>query len=40
MDLEYVPLLKTQRDIYRLPRGMERFREYLDALIDKDADDI
>ncbi|MEO6098564.1 MAG: hypothetical protein ABIW76_23985 [Fibrobacteria bacterium] len=40
MDLEYLPLLKTQRDLYRLPRGMERFREYLGALIDKDADDI
>lgn len=40
MDLEYLPLIRTQRDLYRLPRGMERFREYLGTLIDKDADDI
>lgn len=40
MNLEYVPLLRTQRDLYRLPLGMDRFRAYLDRLIDKDADDI
>jgi hypothetical protein len=40
MDLEYLPLLAIQRDLYRLPRGPERFREYLRALIDKDADDM
>jgi len=27
--LEYVPLLKVQRDLYDLPRGFERFREYI-----------
>jgi hypothetical protein len=27
--LEYVPLLKVQRDLYDLPRGVERFREYM-----------
>ncbi len=40
MRLEYVPLLQTQRDLYRLPIGMDRFRAYLDTLVDKDADDI
>jgi hypothetical protein len=40
MELAHLPLLRTQRDLYRLPLGMERFREYLDALIDKAADDI
>jgi hypothetical protein len=40
MELIYVPLLKTQRELYRLPIGMDRFREYLDTLIDKDADDV
>jgi hypothetical protein len=30
--LEYVPLLKVQRDLYDLPRGMERFREYIRTL--------
>jgi hypothetical protein len=27
--LEYVPLLTIQRDLYDLPRGFERFREYI-----------
>jgi hypothetical protein len=40
MDLEYLPLIGTQRDLYRLPRGMERFREYLDAMIDRDTEDV
>ena len=40
MELAYLPLLRTQRDLYRLPLGMDRFREYLDTLIDKAADDI
>jgi hypothetical protein len=40
MDFEYVPLLTVQRDLYRLPRGPERFREYLRTLIDKDANDM
>jgi hypothetical protein len=40
MRLEYLPLPRIQRDLHRLPIGMDRFREYLDALIDKDADDI
>jgi len=30
--LEYVPLLKVQRDLYDLPRGMERFREYMQTM--------
>lgn len=32
MKLEYVPLLQVQRDLYRIPRGMKRFREYLRLL--------
>lgn len=32
MTLEYVPLLKVQRDLYDLPRGFERFREYLQTM--------
>lgn len=40
MRLEYLPLLRIQRDLHRLPIGMDRFREYLDALIGKNADDI
>jgi hypothetical protein len=30
--LEYVPLLKVQRDLYDLPRGIERFREYIQTM--------
>jgi hypothetical protein len=32
MKLEYIPLLQIQRDIYRTPRGMKRFEEYLEVL--------
>jgi hypothetical protein len=34
MKLEFVPLLQVQRDLYRMPRGWERFREYLQTLFD------
>ena len=34
MKLEYVPLLEVQRELYRMPRGFERFREYLRTMID------
>ena len=32
MTLEYVPLLKVQRDLSDLPRGIERFREYIQTM--------
>jgi len=35
MELEFVPLLRIQRDLYRLPRGLERFREYLRTMVDE-----
>lgn len=40
MRLEYLPLLAVQRDLYRLPRGPERFREYLRTMIDADTGDL
>lgn len=40
MDLEYVPLLQIQRDLYRLPRGMERFRAYLQAMTDAETGEL
>jgi len=40
MDLEFVPLLETQRDLYRTPRGFERFRSYLATMVDSDTGDI
>ncbi|WP_189007026.1 hypothetical protein [Deinococcus roseus] len=32
--IEAVPLLKKQRALYEVPRGMERFQAYLDLMID------
>lgn len=40
MKLEFVPLLQVQRDLYDLPRGMERFREYLRTMIDARTGDL
>lgn len=34
MTLTYRPLLAVQRELYTLPRGMERFRAYLDTIRD------
>jgi hypothetical protein len=30
--LRLLPLLKTQRELYAMPRGMERFRAYLQTM--------
>jgi hypothetical protein len=38
--LEFIPLLQVQRDLYRLPRGMERFRIYLQTMVDPETKDI
>lgn len=38
MDLEFVPLLGIQRDLYRLPRNMERFRAYLKTMAGERGD--
>ena len=40
MKLEYVPLLATQRELHGLPRGAERFQEYLRARIDPKGSDL
>ena len=40
MRIEFVPLLALQRQIYSIPRGMERFRNYLRTLIDDTGDDV
>ena len=34
MNLKYVPLLRAQRELYDLPRGWERFQEYLKTMVD------
>jgi hypothetical protein len=40
MDLEFVPLLGIQRDLYRLPRDMERFHAYLKTMRGNSVDDL
>ncbi|HVB37088.1 MAG TPA: hypothetical protein VND92_01070 [Vicinamibacterales bacterium] len=40
MDLTPVPLLQIQRDLYGLPRGMERFRAYLRTMTDPETGDL
>ena len=40
MHLTFVPLLQVQRDLYALPRGMERFREYIKTMTDADTGDL
>ena len=40
MKLEYVPLLRVQRELYGIPRGRERFQEYLAALVDPETRDL
>ena len=40
MPLTYVPLLGVQRDLYRIPRGRERFEQYLQTMIDASTGDI
>ena len=40
MRLTFVPLLQVQRDLYALPRGKERFREYIRTMTDADTGDL
>jgi len=40
MKLEYVRLLSIQRDLYRIPRGPERFQEYLRTMLDPVTRDL
>ena len=40
MEIELVPLLQTQRDLYHIPRGRERFDAYLRTMVNADASDL
>ena len=40
MPIEHAALLKTQRDLHDIPRGMERFQAYLKAIINDEGDDV
>src|SRR5688500_2052541 len=36
----FVPLLRVQRELYAMPRGMERFREYIKTMTDAETGDL
>jgi hypothetical protein len=38
--LSHLPLLQVQRDLYAVPRGIERFREYIKTMTDADTGDL
>jgi hypothetical protein len=40
MQLTHVPLLRVQRELYAMPRGMERFREYIKTMVDAKTGDL
>src|SRR5687767_2124059 len=40
MKLHYVPLLRIHREVQGIPRGMDRFREYLRTVLNEDATDV
>ncbi len=40
MNLAHVPLLQIQRDLYRLPRGRERFQTYLKTMLTPDGQGV
>ena len=40
MRLSFLPLLQIQRDLYAMPRGMERFREYIKTMTDPETGDL
>ncbi len=40
MSVHFTPLLQIQRDLYRLPRSMERFGEYLRTMVGDSEDNL
>ena len=40
MELSFLPLLQIQRDLYAMPRGVERFREYIRTMTDPETGDL
>ena len=40
VELEFVPLLRIQRELYDQPRGRERFRSYLRTMVDARTGDL
>lgn len=40
VNIEVVPLLQIQRELYRVPRGSERFRAYVQTLTGGSDDTV
>ena len=40
MNLRHLRTLQVQRDLYSMPRGMERFRAYIEAMTDQATGDL
>ncbi|MGF1568973.1 MAG: hypothetical protein ACFCVD_13040 [Nodosilinea sp.] len=40
MNIEFVSLLQLQRSLYTIPQGQERFRTYLETIINADGSDL
>ena len=40
MRLSFLPVLQIQRDLYAMPRGMDRFREYIRTMTDPETGDL
>jgi hypothetical protein len=40
MKLHYVPLLRIQRELQRIPRSLERFQQCLRTVLNQDATDV
>src|SRR5690242_1109074 len=40
MKLSFLPLLQIQRDLYAMPRGRERFNEYIKTMTDRETGDL
>jgi hypothetical protein len=40
MKLDYIPLLRVQRELHEIPRGMGRFAEYLRTTLNEDRTDV
>jgi hypothetical protein len=40
MEIEFTPMLQIQRNLYAMPRGIDRFRAYLREMIDPEVEDL
>jgi hypothetical protein len=40
VNIHYIPLVRVMRDLHDLPRGYERFQQYLDTVLREDRSDV